>query len=208
MRLPTSIAWAAALVVAPVIVAVAQEPVTVQPGSRIRLTVAGSSEPVVGTFLRREGDSLEVRPEKAGTRTIALEQLQRLEVSAGKRHPIGTSLLIGTGIGAGVGAVTGFAIGPCDKSTEDVIGTAIECGMLLQGDTRGETAAVWAVLGAMSGAVTGLVVGAAGHEKWVSGSLPGWRPIVAASARGMRLGFSIALGHSRADRVRRMPAAP
>ena len=64
----------------------------------------------------------------------------------------GKSMLIGTGIGAGGGALVGVAAGGCDDSDFLCV-------------DRGDSAAIGAGVGAVIGAVTGLVIGLVRHKK-------------------------------------------
>jgi len=65
---------------------------------------------------------------------------------------VGKSMLVGTGIGGGSGAIIGAAVGGCERS--DFV-----CF------SRGEAAAVGAVIGASIGAVTGVVIGLIRHKQ-------------------------------------------
>jgi hypothetical protein len=175
---------------------VAQEPVPVAVGTRVRLTFASSNQRVRGTVLSLDGDSIGVQAASPGTGTasrFALQGVKRMEVSVGRHHPVGKSILLGTGIGAATGVLIGLVVPLCEPS-----GGWFDC--FLEPTTRSEAVETGAVLSGFGGLVIGAIVGAIGHEKWAPGTLPGWRPIIAARRSGFALGITVPLHRPSAGR--------
>ena len=81
----------------------AQNALSLEPGSRIRVTPSGGSGPLVGTVVALVRDTLMLRPVKrSDTVVVVLSELKRLERSTGPRpHPLqgaGIGLLVGLGV--------------------------------------------------------------------------------------------------------------
>src|SRR5574340_468634 len=129
----------------------AEEVASVAQGARVRVQMSNEQLPLVGTLSALAIDSitLQVGKEKA-PRVLSRAQVTALAVSAGQRSR-GRGTLLGTGIGAVVGGVIGFAGGD-DRNVE----------------TRGLTASENAVEGAGIFAVLGALIGCAvpPGERW------------------------------------------
>lgn len=166
----------------------AQAAPAIAAGARVRLTLA-SEEQVAGTYRERVGDSLLLQvtgPVGIEGRYVPLGSLRRIEVWAGRRHPYGTSILWGAGIGTAAGALLGLVRPLCEPAD---FGEALACAVLLQPGTRGEAVAITTATGAFGGMLIGVIVGAVGHDDWRPATVAGWRPVVAASIGGVRLGL-------------------
>ena len=77
----------------------------VEPGARVR--VSGEHAPrLVGRFVRRIGDTLEIEPEnRLGIVRLPLGQVRRLEVSRGRTTGAKTGMVVGILTGLGLAAV-------------------------------------------------------------------------------------------------------
>jgi hypothetical protein len=164
----------------------AQE-VLVTPGARVRLMLK-STERVSGTFSAASRDSLllEVRgPGGVEPSWFSLADIQRIERHMGKRHPWGTSILLGTAIGGGLGALVGATMSLCEPTGEG----SFEC--LFQPTERGEAVGAGAALGGFTGAFVGIIVGAVGRDRWQPASLPALQPTVTAGSAGLQIRFRV-----------------
>ena len=131
-----------ALLLSPV-VAWSQEPPAFVPGSRIRITEAGS-KPRAGTVVTAGADTVVLRLDSGGeTATVALARISELEVSRGQKGHVAAGVGLGFLAGAGLGALLGAAFAP--EGQEE--GVAID-------------AAMGAGVGAAAGMLLGGVVGA------------------------------------------------
>jgi hypothetical protein len=147
-----------------------------------------SAERVSGTFSARNRDSLLLQiggPSAAEPRSISLAEIQWIERYMGKRHPYGKSILLGTAIGGGIGALLG-AVQPLCKPTGE---GWFEC--LFQATERGEAVQFGAVGGGATGALIGIIVGAFGHDHWQRASLPALQPTITAGRSGLGIGFRL-----------------
>jgi hypothetical protein len=163
----------------------AQQSRTVEPGARLRLTLAPGQALLVGTYVRRVGDSLEMRfraAHGAATQIVAIERITRIEVAQGRRHHLGKSALVGGAMGGAAGALFGLLVPD----------TPIDAGGFYYW-TRGGTVALWSSIGAGSGLLAGVAVSLLGPERWAPGTIAGARPIVTAAATSIRLGWRIPL---------------
>ena len=74
-------------------IAAAQEPIPVEPGARVRLTLTSSRDRVSGSYVGRTGDSVQILPQGAAIGTsakpIAIESISRVELSRGDLTPSG-----------------------------------------------------------------------------------------------------------------------
>ena len=129
--------------------AAAQQPTRVEPGARIRVTLDPAETRLVGTYVRRLGDSLEMQFQGTGsmtTRIVALERITRLEVAYPYPHPAARSALLGGAIGGAAGVLAG-----------------------LTGEMSGESVGLYGAFGAGTGALVGFV----GHGPVVGGVVGG-----------------------------------
>jgi hypothetical protein len=162
-------------------------PVTV--GSRVKVGLVSPKSTVRGTVTALDDVSIALRmapQEAAPSIQVALENVRRIEVSIGRRHPVGKSILLGIGIGGVGGALIG-AVAPLCEPKE-----FLDC--LFEPTTRGESVAMNALLMGTGGLVVGAVVGLVGHEAWAPGSVAGWRPLVAARPGGVAVGVAVRIG--------------
>jgi hypothetical protein len=150
------------------------------------VTLVSTKQRVRGTFVARVGDSIDVQttsPDAGAPMRIALQGIRRIDVFAGRRHPVGKSILLGTGIGAAAGALIGAAAPLCEPS-----GGWFDC--LLEPTTRSESVGIYAISLGLGGLLTGAVVGAIGHDAWTPASLSGWHPIVGVRRSGVTIGLT------------------
>lgn len=127
--------------------ATAQQPATVEPGAKIRVTLDPAETRVVGTYVRRLGDSLEMEFQGTGsmkTRIVALDRITRLEVAYPYPQPAGRSALLGGAIGGAAGVLAG-----------------------LTDEMSGESVGFYSAFGAGTGALVGFV----GHGPVVGGAV-------------------------------------
>lgn len=180
---------AAALTLVVTTFAASQDPRPVAVGSRIKVRLVSPRSTVQGTVTALEADSIALRVacEKAAPSVrLALENVRRIEVSVGRRHPVGKSILLGIGIGGVGGALIGAVAPLCEPKA------FLDC--LFEPTTRGESVAMNALIMGTGGLVVGAVVGLVGHEAWAPGRVAGWRPVVAARSGGVAVGVAVRIG--------------
>lgn len=171
-----------ALLLAPV-VAWSQEPPTIVPGSRIRITelAAGTSAPRSGTVVTASADTVVLKLDNGGeTAAFSLAKISALEVSRGQKGHAGTGVGLGFLAGLGTGALVGSLV--CGGESACYSGSD---------DMSGPVTAVAAGLGGVVGMAVGAVVGG-NHktEKWEAVPSSGWHVSALPSGRG---GFALAL---------------
>jgi hypothetical protein len=138
-------------------------------GARVRVSAA-PLPPVVGTVLAYRGDTLLVRRLTGGaedTTRVRLGDVQRLEVSVGKRRRRRAGALLGLAGGGAAGAVVGAVTYADQPSRCTQNGSAVPCVVDLDFG-RGFSAAAGGVLGAAAGLVIGLAVGARQVDRWAA----------------------------------------
>lgn len=147
-------------------------------GERVRIRTA--QEPDLwrhGTLRGATEDSLLIELEGAGTVTLPVTKVNRLEMSLGRRNRAGAGAAIGFGVGLGLGLLVGgiAASSDCFGCADAGAGAFLSAGLLLGG----------------LGAGIGLLAGAASSSE-------GWQPVGPAASRqesvawdGYRLGLSI-----------------
>ena len=163
---------AAVLLASPILSLATQAAPVLAPGDRVRVRTGpwSVSEPLVGTVVEEEGDSLRLLV--AGQRTpvaLALAKLQEIEISRGRHSHsnAGQGALIGLGIGSLAGAGLGVALWssppspPC-KPTAPFNFCGLDFGV-----SSGQAALVGGVLFGALGAGLGALVGSGTHsERW------------------------------------------
>ena len=152
-----------------------------------RVHVVAPTAEVTGELLDLTADSLVVRG-PAGESRLARRDLVRAEVQDGTRGHKLAGFTMGTMIGAGGGALLGYASGddacPAAKQSQFF-------GCLYRFTARDKAAVGAIVLGAVGG-VTGLIAGAQTMtEHWIplDKASPTVRPLVTGSRLGVSLGF-------------------
>lgn len=126
-----------------------------EPGARVRVSLPTlpdiRQQRITGTLASLTRDSVRVAIRPGDTATVALDALEKFEVSLGQRRPVLSSIGAGALIGGGLLAVIA-ASAESDSCTG-------EYGCLLE-FSRGEAAAIGGVFGAVTGALIGGIVGA------------------------------------------------
>ncbi|MFL5466483.1 MAG: hypothetical protein ACJ79N_05390 [Gemmatimonadaceae bacterium] len=152
-------------------------------GARVRLITSSlRAEQQVARVISTENDSIFFRSEVYPvTRALALSEIERIDVSQGRRRRTAEGAVIGLGLGVALGATLGaLTYTPCE-------------GLCFMGTSRGETATI---VGAMLGAVgvaTGAIVGAMREtEQWKPLSI---HPTTAVDQNGQRV-FGIQASHT------------
>ena len=137
----------------------AQQSTSVGIGSRVRLTVDSVGLRRSGKVVALTRDSLMIAPfDEKTTIGFRRDEVSRLEISSGQRRNTLKGLGLGLAIGAGTGALLGFASG------DDKCG-AQTCFL---GDAGFKAAALGIFLGALGG-VSGTVKGAlTTSDRWVT----------------------------------------
>lgn len=149
---------------------------TLAAGARVRLTSPRDDlKNHVTTVTEVRGDSIVVAG-SAGLRTIALDNVTALDVSAGTRRRVVRDGLIGFGAGALIGAIVGAA---AYEEPDFLVGSAAEASAL-----------VGAYFGAI-GLVVGGVVGAFHRaDRWEPRTIPVRVGIAPSRTGGVSLNFS------------------
>jgi len=155
-------------------------------GSRVRVTSPNDDlKRHIGVVTEIRGDSMVVAG-RTGSRTIGLDNVTALEVSAGKK----SRLFKDTAIGMGVGAVAGGLIGAVTYEKCEGNGF-MSCFMAP--DSQSESATWGAIALGTVGLVTGAIVGAFHRtDRWQGASLPA-RVSIGATRSG---GFSVNLSRA------------
>lgn len=167
--------------------ALGQSSTTIAEGSRVRITASSLNlTRAVGTILEATAEGFVVQfesPRLLGT--VEHDQIEALDVSTGGERHVLRALGIGFLIGAGGGAVAGFASG--DSGGGFMVFTPMEA------------AAMGAVGLGLAGAVVGLAVGIAKkHDVWSPGVSPlpakvVLAPMLGADGPALHVGLSIQL---------------
>lgn len=119
---------------------------------------------ITGTLVALGRDSVRVSPRLGDTATVALESIDRFEISFGQRYALLESVGAGALIGGGFLAVVAAASesGSCSASEFCVLDYS-----------RGDAALIGGVLGAVAGAIIGGIVGAVRTtERWERIAVP------------------------------------
>ena len=141
------IGWVAVLAVAQPLKA--QEP-SIEPGTRVRIKASSIfPQPIVGTLESVHDSILVFRSGQTAPLEIRLSQIERLEVSQGKKSNAGTGALVGGLIGTAVGVVVGLII----KEGADV---------------QADLPVITGAIGAGGGVLIGTLAGASDQsDRWV-----------------------------------------
>jgi hypothetical protein len=143
------------------------EEIRVDTGSRVRITapVFGPKKQV-GTVVSLTRDTLGLRQgASTASRLVATSDITGLEVSRGSHTRKAKGALWGLLIGAGGGAILGYAM--YQKPTCDNQGFG--CIMFLGPDSPGSNAVFSGVAGGILGLAVGTLVGMGAKETWVPG---------------------------------------
>ena len=146
-RSMTILGWIAVLAVAQPLKA--QEP-SIEPGARVRIKASSLfPQPIVGMLESVHDSTLVFRSGQTAPLEIRFSQIERLEVSQGKKSNAGTGALVGGLIGTVVGAVVGLVI--------------------RQGaDVQADLPVITGAIGAGGGVLLGTIVGATNQsDRWV-----------------------------------------
>ncbi len=152
--------------------------VPVVPGSRVRVMTPTLVAPLVANFLEQRGDTLVFIEDGRGRGvwSFALNQIQRLEITAGEagrnKRPIAKGAAIGAGVGLALGVLFAVVADPSDSTKEY---------------SKVLTGAAGAAAGAGIGAYLGSRVKT---ERWVNVPLPGQLSL-RLSGRGLGLAFHL-----------------
>ena len=139
--------------------------------ARARITLAGGSEPLVGTITRATPDELAIVRAPGDTARIPRASIARIESSRGMRSNTGRGLRLGAILGGAAGAVLGIAAMSDDTGYLDFGAEAIPA---------------MATGGAILGAAVGAGVGALSRsERWSPAEPDGVELIVSVSATGI-----------------------
>jgi hypothetical protein len=160
----------------------AQSP-TIASGSRVRITVSGRGDKVIGILRERTPDSLliVVGSSNGSLRSIGVDQVAKVETWARRPGIVGRSLAIGTGVGALAGLLAGLVAPPPCAGGAWCIGPQDQGDMVLVGVGGG----------ALLGGIVGLIAGATNRDGWVPAGL--WVIPPAGANAGFRVSWRLAL---------------
>ena len=128
----------------------------VEPGARVRVSVAGQPDKLAGSLREQSRDSLVIADSETGIlRTVGVDQVTKLEIWRG--HSVAKAWGVGTGVGALAGILVGATVDPPCSGGTWCIGPQDQGDMVVAG----------VVGGAVVGGVIGLVVGAVNRHGWV-----------------------------------------
>jgi len=141
----------------------AQQP-TIAAGQRIRVRSSDTDQPVVGTLVRADSESVWVLRER-DTIAVARKWIRGVEISTGTyRSPVkglGIGLVVGSAIGALVGALS---YQPCESHGFG------DC--FLAPESRGQSAEIGTVFFGALGGSLGLLIGTLNKsDRWTSASV-------------------------------------
>ncbi len=164
-------------------VAWSQEPSSIVPGSRIRITQleAGKSRRRSGTVVTAAADTVVLRPDGLGaTATVSLARISRLEVSRGrKRH-----IAVGVGVGFLAGVGTGALVGALACKDHGCLDGSDEMGALV--------VALGAGIGGVVGMLVGGGIGAHRTDMWETVPSSGWHVSTLPTGAG-RFAFALSV---------------
>jgi hypothetical protein len=158
--------------------ALAAQQVSLAPGSRVRVQATTMVAPLVANFLEQRADTLVFIEDGTGRGvwSFAIDQIQRLERTAGEgtrnRAPTARGAMIGAGAGLVVGLVFASAFEPSNEERQY---------------NRPLTGLIGAGIGGAVGAWIGSRMRA---EQWVNVSLPGRLSLIPDFRGGLHVGFS------------------
>jgi hypothetical protein len=140
-----------------------------EPGSRVRLTQASGARHQ-GILHAIETDSVRLTGARGGLVAVSLADVERVEVSLGRRRQFWKHLgMTAVGLALVGGGVAASTYEPCN---EDVL-----FGCLMEPESRGEAFFWGAIVGGAVGVPAGVVVGAAvRQEQWQPVNHPAVRP--------------------------------
>jgi hypothetical protein len=143
--------------------------VQVDAGSRVRIAApVFGPEKKMGTVVSLTRDTLVLRHgPKPAFQPVATSEITALEVSSGTHTRKAKGALWGLMIGAGSGAILGYALYKEPKCRDEVYG----CIILLGPDSKSSNAAFSAVGGGLLGILAGTLFGMHATETWVPGNV-------------------------------------
>ncbi|MFL5593135.1 MAG: hypothetical protein ACJ785_00810 [Gemmatimonadaceae bacterium] len=182
MRLSNSLLFALAVAVLGGATARAQQ-AELREGARVRLITSSlKTDQQVARVVSTGNDSIVFRSDAYPvTRSLALSEIERIDVSQGRRRLTVEGAVIGLGAGVALGATLGaLSYTPCE-------------GLCFMGTSRGETATIVAAMLGSIGVATGAIIGASRETE-------AWKPITvhptaAINQSGQRI-FGIQLSHT------------
>jgi len=137
-----------------------------EPGARLRITIAGGQQRLIGDYGSRQGDAIDFAwRDKRGDlmrQRIPLRDINWVEVAQGRSRPVLKTALIGAAIGGAIGVAGGRMAGMPSCSGPDCL--TVPQAMTVLG----------AGLAAVGGTI-GAIRGTRGFEKWVPGTIAGWQ---------------------------------
>ena len=123
-------------------------------GSRVRLVIPSQEKTgrrqITGTLVQLRRDSVRVRTEDGETTIVALDAMESIDVSRGRRHHALAAVGAGTLIGTGFGALVGFL------SHSDGCASG---GGYCSSAPRSEDALYGSILGGLGGMIVGALFG-------------------------------------------------
>jgi len=177
----------AALTMAPSVPALADgQSLPLTAGARVRVTAASADlDKQVATIAEVRGDSI-VLDVDGLAHPVAISDLQRLEVSIGKR----TRVTRDAGIGAAIGFAAGALIGAASYE-ECVPQSFLDCFMVP--GSRGDAALLGGAAGGTVGLVLGALVGMGDRtDRWQALTLPVQAAVTSSHAGGASVRMSVA----------------
>ena len=159
---------------------VAQDPLPLGPGVRVRLSVAASRDRLTGTVQSLDDRLLSVISDDHQLVQVARGSVTRLETGWGRKRNARKGLVIGAATGAGLGVLV------CAANSTDVYGTASDSC-----DGAGEWLGVTLVSAAAYGGIGALIGHFIKSDRWIEMPIAKVQVSLGPSGRGLGLAVGV-----------------
>jgi hypothetical protein len=166
--------------------AAAEEPTTLAPGVRVRVSVAGSGERLKGTVQSLEPGTLSVIGDDRHPVKIPRANITRLETGWGRHGNAKKGFFIGGAFGLAGGLLACATVG-----SRSEYGGLLDDPEFANCDTTGERVAVPLATGVVWGGLGALIGSLVKSERWVEMPIDRLRVSVGPSSRGWGMAVSV-----------------